>query len=234
VCTKFGHDPQGKSDFSAAGLRPSVEASLKRLQTDRIEVLLMHNPKNDVLAGQAGAPVRQEFEKLKKEGKVRAYGASVDTARDLGLIAAWDGATAAEILFNAFHQEPRRSFAAATARGVGLIVKVPLDSGWLSGKYHAASQFQGVRERWSPQIVARRAAMVEKLKALLPPKMSLAEMALKFILAHGEISTLIPGGKSFEQVKANCKASDEKLDAATVAAIKELWERELAENPLPW
>ncbi len=76
--------------------------------------------------------------------------------------------------------------------------------------------------------------MVEKLKALLPPQMSLAEMALKFILLHGEISTIIPGAKSVAQVKANCKAADGYLDVAVVAAIEDLWERELAGNPLPW
>ena len=234
LCTKFGHDAQGKTDWSAAALRPSVEASLERLRTDRLDVLLLHNPKNDVLAGKTGTLLRQEMEKLKKEGKVRAYGASVDSSRELGLIAAWDGATTSEILFNVFHQEPRKAFAAAAADGVGLIVKVPLDSGWLSGKYDAASQFQDVRERWSPDIIARRAAMIEKLKALLPPQMGLAELALKFILAHDEISTIIPGAKSVEQVKANCQAADGNLDATTVAAIKELWQCELAENPLRW
>src|ERR1035437_8716019 len=79
ICTKFGHDDQGKTDFSAAALRPSVEASLKRLGTDRLDVLVMHNPKKEILAEEQGAETRGEFEKLRKEGKILAYGASVDS-----------------------------------------------------------------------------------------------------------------------------------------------------------
>ncbi|MCL2645854.1 MAG: aldo/keto reductase [Phycisphaerales bacterium] len=234
LCTKFGHDATGKTDWSAGALRPSVEASLTRLRTDRLDVLLLHNPKREILEGDQGAELRGECEKLRQEGKLVSYGASVDSSRELERIINWPGAMAAEILFNCFHQEPRLAFARAEARGVGLIVKVPLDSGFLSGKYDAVSKFAGVRERWSAEIVAKRGRLIEKLKGMLPVGMTMSEMALKFVLAHGEVSTVIPGGKSVEQVRENCRASGQRLDAATVAAIRALWEKELATEPLPW
>lgn len=87
---------------------------------------------------------------------------------------------AAEVLFNVFHQDIRRASGEAARRGVGLVAKVPLDSGWLSGKYDEHSRFDGIRKRWSPEVVARRAALVRKLRGLLPPDMPLARAALNW------------------------------------------------------
>src|SRR6185295_8510332 len=89
-----------------------------------------------------------------------------------------------EILFNVFHQEPLRSFDRAERKGVGLIAKVPLDSGWLAGGYGAEAKFSDVRSRWSKEILARRAALVEKLRFLEQEGHALAPAALGFVLAH--------------------------------------------------
>lgn len=234
LCTKFGHaDPQ-KTDFSAAGLRPSLEASLRRLQTDHVDVLLLHNPPHDLLDGARAADLYAELEALRREGKLRAFGASIDTSHELRTLALTTTSSAAEVLFNAFHQDVRRAFGEAARRGVGLVAKVPLDSGWLSGQYDEHSRFDGIRERWSPEVVARRAVLVRKLRAVLPPDMPLARAALAFTLAHREIATVIPGAKSRAQLEANLSAATEPLPAALVTAIHSLWEMELAENPLPW
>jgi aryl-alcohol dehydrogenase-like predicted oxidoreductase len=117
---------------------------------------------------------------------------------------------------------------------MGLVAKVPLDSGWLSGKYDEHSRFDGIRKRWPPEVVARRAALVRRLRGLLPPGMPLARAALAFTLAHDEIATVIPGAKSRAQLEANLTAATEPLPAALVAAIHALWETELADDPLPW
>jgi len=234
LCTKYGHaDPQ-QADFSAAGLRPSLEGSLRRLQTDHVDVLLLHNPPRDLLDGTKAADVYAELEALQREGKLRAFGASIDTSDELRALALTTTSSAAEVLFNAFNQDVRRGFGEAAHRGLGLVAKVPLDSGWLSGKYDEHSRFEGVRQRWSPANVARRAASVRKLRGLLPPDMPLAQAALAFVLAHREIATVIPGVKSRAQLEVNLAAGTEPFPAALVAAIHTLWETDFADDPLPW
>jgi aryl-alcohol dehydrogenase-like predicted oxidoreductase len=117
---------------------------------------------------------------------------------------------------------------------VGLIAKVPLDSGWLSGKYRSDSLFQGVRNRWTKETVARRAALVERFSGLVPNGLSLTQAALHFVLSHPEISTAIPGSKSVGQVLENMSASGAVMPPETLTAIRELWQQELRTNPLPW
>lgn len=234
LCTKFGHTGAHTKDFSPAALRPTLEDSLRRLRTDYVDVLLLHNPPADHFDGARAPELYAELETLRHEGKIRTFGASLDASAELRTLARTTRSGAAEVLFNVFHQETRTAFADAAARGVGLIAKVPLDSGWLSGRYTAASRFVGIRDRWTSQVVARRAALVDRLRALLPPGLSLPHAALGFILAHREIATVIPGAKSLEQLRENLAAVSAPLSSELVAAIRALWETEIARDPLPW
>jgi aryl-alcohol dehydrogenase-like predicted oxidoreductase len=234
ICTKFGHTAEGETDFSVAGLRPALEKSLRRLQTDHVDVLLLHNPPADRLAGAQAGDLYAELAALRAEGKLRVSGASVDWADELRALCRGTPSGAAEVLFNAFHQEPRGAFVDVAASGLGMIAKVPLDSGWLSGKYDAHSRFDGIRDRWTPDVVARRATLVRELRALLPPGLPLAQAALRFVLAHREISTVIPGAKDRTQLEANLAAAAGPLAPEIVAAIHDLWRREIAAHPLPW
>ena len=234
LCTKYGHADPRQSDFSVAGLRAALEASLRRLQTDHVDVLLLHNPPLDLLDGGRAAELYAELEALQREGKLRAFGASLDTREELRTLVATTTSGAAEVLFNVFHQQARPAFGEAARRGVGLIAKVPLDSGWLGGRYDERSRFGGVRERWSPEVVARRAALVQRVRALLPPELPLARAALSFVLAHREIATVIPGAKTPAQLEANLAAASSPLPDDLVAALHALWTAELADDPLPW
>jgi aryl-alcohol dehydrogenase-like predicted oxidoreductase len=233
ICSKFGHTAEGVSDFSRKAIRPSLEASLKRLQTDTIDILLMHNPPREMMDGRS-ADQYAELEKLKQEGKIQAYGISLDWKADLELMMDTTRSQAAEVFFNAFYQEPKPAFARARLQGVGLIVKVPLDSGWLSGRYRQGSQFEGVRNRWSAEVIERRGALVEQFEALVPAGESMAHTALQFCLAQPEVSTVIPGAKTVAQALDNFAAADHRLDRATLAAIEALWEKDIAAEPLPW
>lgn len=233
ICTKCGHGADGLSNFATAAIRASLEGSLRRLQTDYVDILLLHNPPMELLDG-TRAPQYEELDRLKSEGKLRAYGVSLDHGQELKTVATTTRCGVVEILFNTFHQEPLAMFQLAHAAGMGLIVKVPLDSGWLSGKYRGDSRFTGVRERWSGEIIERRAALVEKLSALLPAGMPLARAALGFILAQAEVSTVIPGAKTPEQVQANVAAAGTMLPQDLVQAIRAFWERDLRDDPLPW
>jgi aryl-alcohol dehydrogenase-like predicted oxidoreductase len=233
ICTKFGHTADGGTDFDSARIRPSLEDSLRRLQTDYVDVLLLHNPPSDLL-DESRAPHYAELLALQAEGKIRAFGASVDWAVDVRKVRESTPSQVLEVLFNAFHQDPLSEFASAQAGGVGLIVKVPLDSGWLSGKYTSASSFDDIRGRWSPSVIERRAALLRQLQEVLPEGVGVRDAALQYVLAQPQVSTIIPGAKSVEQVRANFSAAQGKLSNATVAAIRELWEREIKNNALPW
>ena len=122
----------------------------------------------------------------------------------------------------------------AQERGAGLIVKVPLDSGWLAGRYRNTTTFTDVRARWSPEVLARRATLLEQFAALVPEGTSLAHAALQYTLAHPAIATVIPGAKTVAQALDNFAAADRRLPADVVRAIDGMWEGELKDNPLPW
>lgn len=234
ICTKFGHTAVPEEDFAPTALRPALEESLRRMQTDYVDLLLLHNPPSDRLSGAQAAELYSTLTALQQEGKLRWFGASIDSCAELQTVAQTTPCRVAELLFNAFHQGPAAAFADAAQRGIGLIAKVPLDSGWLSGKYDATSRFVGIRERWTPSVIARRARLVEQLRELLPEGLSLPQAALGFVLAHPEIATVIPGTKSLAQLEANLTAAHMPLPSELVAQIKTLWESEIALDPLPW
>jgi aryl-alcohol dehydrogenase-like predicted oxidoreductase len=233
LCTKFGHTAEGVTDFSTGAIRPSIEASLRRLQTDTLDIVLMHNPPREMMDGRAASQY-EEFEKLKAEGKIRAYGVSLDWREEAEMVVDTTKSKALEIFFNALYQEPLPAFQKAQEQGVGIIVKVPLDSGWLSGRYRKGHHFEDIRKRWPPEVVARRSELVEQFAKLVPGGTSMAHAALQFILAHPQVSTIIPGAKSAEQALDNFAAAEKQLAPEVVQSMYKLWEREIMSEPLPW
>lgn len=233
LCTKFGHTPDGVTDFGTNVIRHSIEASMRRLQTDYLDIVLMHNPPREMMDGRAASQY-EEFEKLRAEGKIRAYGVSLDWREEVDLVVDTTRSKALEIFFNALYQEPLPAFQKAHDHGVGIIVKVPLDSGWLSGRYRTGHNFEDIRKRWPPDVVERRSELVEKFAALVPPGTSMAHAALQFVLAQAQVSTVIPGAKSVEQALDNFAAADKQLSPEVVQSMFELWEREIMSDPLPW
>ncbi len=234
LCTKFGHTAEGVTDFSTNAIRPSIEASLRRLQTDYLDILLMHNPPREMMDGSAAANRYEELEKLKAAGKIREYGVSLDWREEVEMVVDSTKSRALEVFFNALYQEPLPAFQKAYENGVGIIVKVPLDSGWLSGRYRKGHQFDDIRKRWPPEVIARRSELVEQFAVLVPEGTSMAHAALQFILAQPQVSTIIPGAKSVEQALDNFAAADKQLSTEVVQSIYELWEREIMSDPLPW
>lgn len=233
LCTKFGHTAEGLTDFSMNAIRPSIEASLHRLQTDYLDIVLMHNPPREMMDGRVSSQY-EEFEKLKAEGKIREYGVSLDWREELEMVVDTTESKALEVFFNALYQEPLPAFQKAHENGLGIIVKVPLDSGWLSGRYRKGHQFDDIRKRWPPEVVARRSELVEQFAALVPEGTSMAHAALQFILAQPQVSTIIPGAKSAEQALDNFAAANKQLSPKVIQSMHELWEREIMSDPLPW
>ena len=233
LCTKFGHTAEGTTDFGAHAIRPSIENSLRKLQTDYIDIVLMHNPPRDMMDGRISSQY-EEFEKLKAEGKIREYGVSLDWREEIDLVVDTTKSRALEVFFNALYQEPLPAFQKAHDSGLGIIVKVPLDSGWLSGRYRKGHSFDDIRKRWPPEVVARRSELVEQFARLVPEGTSMAHAALQFILAQPQVSTIIPGAKTVEQALDNFAAADRQLSPDVVQSIVQLWEREIMSDPLPW
>jgi len=233
ICTKFGHTAEGVTDFSTNAIRPSIEASMRRLQTDYLDIVLMHNPPREMMDGRVASQYA-EFEKLKAEGKIREYGVSLDWREEVEMVVDATKSRALEVFFNALYQEPLPAFQKAYENGVGIIVKVPLDSGWLSGRYRKGHQFDDIRKRWPLEVVERRSELVEQFSALVPKGTSMAHAALQFILAQPQVSTVIPGAKSAEQALDNFAAADKQLSSEVVQSMYNLWEREIMSDPLPW
>ena len=234
ICTKFSsHGPDITENFDVEQIRPVLEGSLRRLQTDYVDILLLHNPPRELMDGRHAAQY-EELERLKDEGKLREYGVSLDWREEVETVVRTTRSCALEVYFNAFYQEPRPAFPEAQAQGVGLIVKVPLDSGWLSGRYRGNHRFDDVRTRWSPEVLARRSELIEQFAELIPPGVSLTHAALQYCLAQPEVSTVIPGPKSVAQTLDNFAAAEQRLPDDVARAIDAAVGGELAADPLPW
>ncbi len=231
INTKFGHSPEG-TDYSASQIRNSVERSLMRLQTDYLDSVLIHNPPFDYLDGKYGH--YQVLEDLKAEGKILAYGVSVDSSREMLEALEHSRLGVMEVMFNIFYQETAQAFQAAKEKDVALIIKVPLDSGWLSGKYDENSSFSGVRSRWSPEVIQTRAKLVEQIRFLEDEQTTMTMAALRFILAYPEVTTVIPGVRSSAQLRENVAASDAVLPDESLRKLQELWERDIRFKSLGW
>src|SRR5688572_17069583 len=235
LCTKFSHyDENGNRDFEAKNVRPVLEGSFRALQTDYVDILLLHNPPRELMDGSVAPELYEELENLKTEGKIRQYGISLDWREEVEMAVDTTKSKALEVFFNALYQEPLPAFQKAQEKGVGIIVKVPLDSGWLSGKYRGGHRFDDIRKRWPPEVVARRSELVERFAALVPAGISLTHAALQFILAQPQVSTIIPGAKTVEQALENFAAADTQLSPEVVQAMYALWEAEIMNDPLPW
>ena len=235
LCTKFSHyDEDGTRDFEAKNVRPVLEGSFRALQTDYVDILLLHNPPRELMDGSVAPELYEELEKLKTEGKIRQYGISLDWREEVEMAVDTTKSKALEVFFNALYQEPLPAFRKAYENGVGIIVKVPLDSGWLSGRYRRGHNFDDVRKRWPAEVVARRSELVEQFAALVPEGTSMAHAALQFCLAQPQVSTVIPGAKTVEQALDNFAAADKQLSPEVVQSMVALWEREIMSDPLPW
>jgi aryl-alcohol dehydrogenase-like predicted oxidoreductase len=235
ICTKFSHyGEDGARDFEAKNIRPVLEGSFRALRTDYVDILLLHNPPRELMDGRVAPEIYEEMEKLKAEGKIREYGVSLDWREEVDLVVDTTKSKALEVFFNALYQEPLPAFQKAYDNGVGIIVKVPLDSGWLSGRYRKGHNFDDIRKRWPPEVVARRSELVEQFAKLVPDGTFMAHAALQFVLAQPQVSTAIPGAKTVEQALDNFAAAAQQLSPEVVQSMVELWEREIMSDPLPW
>lgn len=233
INTKFGHTHTGTLNFSSDYIRESLEGSLKRLQVDYVDSLIIHNPPSEYLDGHKNDHY-EVLERLIEEGKIKAYGASIDTYNDMKLLMDTTNSEVIEAFFNILHQDAARAFDMAKAKEVGIIVKIPLDSGWLSGKYNAQSTFNDIRGRWSQKDIETRATLVEKVKHLVGTDKNLAQTAIAFCLAYDAVSTVIPGNVNIEQLTGNVQSTNIAISKELKEQLENLYQTEIKTLNLPW
>jgi aryl-alcohol dehydrogenase-like predicted oxidoreductase len=233
INTKFGHTDSGITNFNSDYIRESLEGSLKRLQVDYVDSLIFHNPPVEYLDGNKNDHYAI-LERLMEEGKIKAYGASLDTYEDMKLLMNTTDAKVIEAFFNILHQDSSRAFDLAIEKEVGIIVKIPLDSGWLSGKYTAESTFHDIRSRWSIQDIQTRARLVNKVKEIIQAKNNLAQKAISFCLAHDAVSTVIPGNVNIAQLTNNVESINNPISRELVEKLEEFYLNEVKQLNLPW
>ena len=233
VNTKFGRLDDGTVDFSAMQIRGSIERSLKRLQIDYVDSVIIHSPPSELLDGNK-VEHYEVLERLQEEGKIRAYGASVDRAHEIETMLATTNAKVFQCFFNILHQDAKHAFDTVQKYDATVIAKIPFDSGWLTGKYDAQSRFEGVRSRWSQDDIRTRAHLVDRVREIIGEEASLQEAALGFCNAFDAVSTVIPGAVSEEQLRANRGAIECALERLIRDALEAFYREEVEPLNLPW
>ena len=204
VNTKFGHGPDGEN-FDPRTLRKTVENTLTILKTDYIDSVILHSPTIELCHGDN--PLYQVFQALVEEGKILAFGASLDDYQSIHELVTTTPSNIVMPLYNINFQDSGYAFKEAAEKEYGIVVKVPLDSGWLTGKFTAQSTFNDIRSRWSKQAIKRRFQLQQALLKTIDGEMTLHEAALSYILAQSAVSTVIPGIKNEQQLATNIAAS---------------------------
>jgi aryl-alcohol dehydrogenase-like predicted oxidoreductase len=216
IVSKVGEEfsnGQSRHDFSAAHTRLSVERSLKRLETDYVDLWMLHNPRMDAIQTD---DIFALLEDLKSEGKIRAYGASLGPA-----IAGTEHGDEAlktrkldalQIIYNLLEQDPgRRFFPLARERNVGMLVRVPHSSGMLEGKYTPETTFpkSDHRSHRPRSWLVEGLQKVDRLKFLYEERgMTLGQAALKWVLAEPTVTSAQPNIYDREQLEEFAAAPD--------------------------
>jgi aryl-alcohol dehydrogenase-like predicted oxidoreductase len=218
---------KGKRIFEPDYISGVLDESLKRLQTDYIDLYQLHNPTVDVI--EKGA-VWEVLERAKQAGKILHYGVSINTMEE-GVAAVKDGrAETIQVEYNLLAQEPAETiFPLAEQANVGIIARVPLKRGILTGKLTAAdeSRFQGedVRARsFKGEAFAKELAKAAQLGFLVHGQVkNMVQAAVAFCVAHPAVSAVIPGARNEQQMRENAAGADVEIPADDLKKVAELW-----------
>ena len=242
VATKMGRRvPQVPENYTLAAFREWTDRSRANLNVDVLDLVQLHCPPTEVYENDA---VFDALDTLVAEGRIEAYGVSVETRAQALRAIARPGVATVQIILNMLRLGPLAEvLPAAQAAGVGIIARVPLASGLLSGRYDATTTFApddhrtynrhgeafDVGETFSgvPYEVGLQA--VARLAPLVPPGVSMAAFALRWILDQPGVSVVIPGARTPEQARANAAAADlAPLPADTLAAVRAVYDELIA------
>ncbi len=228
LATKVGGDFYHggvRLNFAPGYIAFALERSLQRLRTDRVDLYQLHNPP----PGMMGDPATYEaFDALKAEHRIDHYGVSIHEPVEGTLCLEAGKPDVLQVPFSLFRQEwIDELFADARKADVGIIAREPLGNGFLTGKIAPDARFPpgDIRHHWPPSMVAGRAMAAERLRFLERPDRTLAQAAVRFILAFPEVSVAIPGAKTAAQVEENAGDAP-PLTEAEVRRARELYAKD--------
>lgn len=217
-----GSDGALKKDFSRQHIFHAVDGSLKRLRTDYIDLYQAHNPTMEQLRREE---IQEAMARLQEIGKIRYWGVSISTPEEGIEIISHGWANALQVLFNVLNQQPASDlFPLAKQKGYGIIARVPLASGLLTGKFRVDTVFpaEDVRQNFlTPRRLEEAIQRVDEARSIIGGSAkSLAEGALQFVLADDAVSTTIPGARSVRQVETNAAAAESRLPEEVVDRLR--------------
>ena len=242
VATKAGRrlPRQTVEGYSRQNLVAWIEDSLRNLSSECLDLVQLHGPPTELYSR---PEVFGFLDDLVKAGKIRYYGVSVEKVEEAMKAIEYPNVRTVQIIFNIFRQRPAEVFFARAAQEqVGILARVPLASGLLTGKLRSDSTFasddhrnfnrQGaafdVGETFSGVDYEVGLAAVEEIRKLVPGGISMSQFALRWILMFDAVSCAIPGGKRPEQVAENCRASDIlPLTPDAMAAVKRIYDKKI-------
>lgn len=220
VATKFGRDGSVFPDkYSYDALMRAIDLACDRIKTDSIDLLQLHCIPEKVLRE---GVVFDWLRKAKSAGRIKAFGASVETVNEGLLCLEQEGITSLQVIFNIFRQKPRFSLLPeAEKKNVGIIVRLPLASGLLAGKYTVDTTFAetdhrnynrdgqhfNVGETFAGLPFPIGVSLADEIKQHVPAGMTMAQMSLRWILDHSAVSSIIPGASSVKQARENAAVS---------------------------
>jgi aryl-alcohol dehydrogenase-like predicted oxidoreductase len=242
VATKLGRfpEPGWPMNFSLDSLRAHTEASLRRLGVEVVDLTQLHCIPSDVLRK---GEIFESLRILQREGKIRSFGVSVESDEEAFVCLEQEGLASLQIIFNIFRRKPLELFDLAREKGVGLIVRLPLASGLLSGKFTKATTFAdtdhrsynrdgqafNVGETFAGLPFEKGVELSQALAEMAPEGMTMAQMALRWILDFDAVSVIIPGASNPQQARANAMASQlPPLGRELHGRLKEFYESQVA------
>src|SRR5712692_9436832 len=239
IATKAGRrlNPHVASGYTCKNITAFIERSLQKLETDRLDLVQLHCPSTEVYYY---PELFATLDDLVEQGKIRYYGVSVEKVEEAIKAIEYPNVQTIQIIFNIFRQRPAELFFdLAKQRKVGILARVPLSSGMLSGKMKAGTQFSESDHRtynrhgeafdrgetFSGIDYETGLRAVEELRALLPGGMTMAQLALRWILMFDAVTCAIPGAKRPSQAEENVFAADlPALSGETMQAVRRLYE----------
>jgi aryl-alcohol dehydrogenase-like predicted oxidoreductase len=239
VATKAGRklSPHVAEKYTPVVLRKFVEESLRNLRVEALDLLQLHCPPTPVFYM---PEIFESLDLMVKAGKLKNYGVSVEKVEEALKAIEYPGVKTVQIIFNMFRQRPADLFfREAKSRWIGIIVRVPLASGMLSGRMSRATRFKSDDHRaynrkgqafdrgetFAGVDYAKGLEAVEQLRQVLPHGMTMPQFALRWILMHDAVSCTIPGAKTPEQVEENCSAcAMPRLSRGVMRQVREVYD----------
>ncbi|MDQ3792802.1 MAG: aldo/keto reductase, partial [Actinomycetota bacterium] len=224
--------------YNYENLSRFVERNLENLRLEALDLLQLHCPPTDVYRQDE---TFEALDRLHEAGKVKNYGVSVEKVEEARMALDYPSVKTVQIIFNIFRQKPAEEFfPIAEEKNIGVLARVPLASGLLSGKmtadrevasddhrnFNREGQAFDRGETFSGVSLESGLAAAEELKGLVPEGHTLAQLALRWILMHPAVSCAIPGAKRLDQVEDNLAAIDmPPLSEETMERIRDIYDR---------